>query len=568
MRNTRRAGKGLLWLVAALILMSGVPALAVELPRNETLYVAGHLWGPPTNSNPLAPTVLWPVNNAVGASAGYVYEPLFLWNMLDGSYEPLLGRSMEWVDDQTLRVELQPGTRWQDGRPLTSRDVVFTFELARRYTLAYTSFWEYVEAVRAVDDRTVEVILDPAKPDRLGVQATFAVQNILPEHIWAPIADQGRQALLEHENLYPVGSGPYKIIDYTTDRVVLERYEDYWGKSLYGMPAPRYVVGVVFQSNDAANLALQQGVVDWAQTFVPRVWTLRNVGTWYDKEPYYVPGAIPIVIINVHRKGLDNPLVRKAIAYSIDYATIARVAMSSYSEPARSSLILPGGFEAEYFDEQAVEQYGWKYDPPKAVDILENQLGARKGSDGIYVLPDGTRLSFTVQTPYGWTDWMTALEIMAQSARAVGIELRTEFPQEPVVTSNLQYGNFDMGMRYGPEAQPISPRNRFQHVMDIRTVPPIGQQAIWQNWGRFEHPDVARLLDEAAAATSPEELKRIYGELDRIFMEYVPAIPLMYRPSQFYQFNDTYWKNWPTAANPVAPPDYSIRVLRALRPVR
>ncbi|MFS8654979.1 MAG: ABC transporter substrate-binding protein, partial [Limnochordia bacterium] len=340
---------------------------------------------------------------------------------------------------------------------------------------------------------------------------------------------------------------------------------NYWGESIYGMPVPRYLVHPIFKSNDAGNLALEQGQVDWSQQFVPRVWTIPNVGTWLDEEPYYIPGSIPLMIINVHRPGLDDVRVRRALAYSIDYALIARTAMSSYSEPAKSSLILPTGVESRYFNQENVERYGWKYDPAEAVEILEKELGARKGPDGIYVLPNGTRLSFTVQTPYGWTDWMAALEVVSQSARRVGIEVRTEFPQAPVVTTNVQTGNFNLVLWYVSQVSPASPWTRLRDVLDDRGVPPLGEQA-FQNYGRFSHPDVATLLDRAASASSEEELTQIYGELDRIFMENVPAIPLMYRPLLFYEFNTTHWTGFPTADNPSALPVFYISVLRTVKP--
>ena len=75
---------------------------------------------------------------------------------------------------------------------------------------------------------------------------------------------------------------------------------------------------------------------------------------------------------------------------------IATTAMSDYSEPAKASLIVPVGFESKYFDQAAVDADGWTYDPDKAVSILEGELKAKKGSDGIYELPDGTKLG-------GWT---------------------------------------------------------------------------------------------------------------------------------------------------------------------
>ncbi len=154
----------------------------------------------------------------------------------------------------------------------------------------------------------------------------------------------------------------------------------------------------------------------------------QPVGTWFKEEPFYVPGGIPFMFINLHKPGLENPLVRRAIAYAINYPLIAATAMSRYSVPVSSSLIVPKGGEDKYFDAEAIKANGWEYDPAKAVEILENESKATKGSDGTYVLPDGTRLGpWKVICPYGWTDWMTALEVVAQSAKEVGIDISTEF---------------------------------------------------------------------------------------------------------------------------------------------
>lgn len=555
-------------LVLALAFAGGSVAMAEGLPRNETLYIAGHHWGPVSHFNPLAASPAWPVSgdaSTAPAAGGYLYETMFLYDIVKGQFDPLLGRSFSWVDATTLRVELQPGASWQDGKPLTARDVVFTFELAKRFNLGYSPFWQYVTSVTAPNDRTVEIRINPAKPNRLVVEEYVATVFILPEHIWAPVADRGQTALLQFENFNPVGSGPYRVDSYSSESIVLRRFEDYWGKTLYGMPAPRYVVHPIFRSNDAGNLALRQAEVDLSQQFAPQIWTLPNVKTWFDDEPYHIPGSIPLMIINVHKKGLDDVRVRRALAYSIDYALIARTAMSRYSEPARSSLIIPTGVEERFFDEETVSRYGWSYNPARSVEILEKELGARKGSDGIYVLPDGTKLSFTVQTPYGWTDWMAALEVVSQSARRVGIEVRTEFPQAPVVTSNVQQGTFDLALWYVSGVGPASPWTRFRDVIDDRDAAPIGQQT-FLNYSRFSHPEVAGLLDRAASAGSVAELRQIYGQLDRIFMENVPAVPLMYRPLAFYEFNETHWTGFPTASDPKAPPAWYVSVLRLIRP--
>jgi peptide/nickel transport system substrate-binding protein len=259
-------------------------------------------------------------------------------------------------------------------------------------------------------------------------------------------------------------------------------------------------------------------------------------------------------MINVHRKGLDNPKVRQALAYAINYPQIAATAMSRYSVPANSSLIIPVGSEEKFFDAEQVQRLGWRYNPDKARQILEQELGATKGNDGIYVLPDGTRLGpFIAQTPYGWTDWMTAIDLVSQSAKAVGIDVVSKFPDQPVVNSTVRNGDFDLTLWFVSGATPASPWQRFRDVLDDRGVPDFGQQAFW-NYGRFKHPDVPYLLDKAAAATDEATQKELYSQLDKIFIKNIPTIPLMYRPLEFYEYNETVWTGFPNADNPTAPP--------------
>ena len=457
---------------------------------------------------------------------------------------------------------------------LTADDVVYTFELGKRHNdLTYSTFWDYVTEATATDAATIQFKLNP---DRLnpGIFRNYLVNTmILPKHIWTE-RESGSTPLTQIVDNEPVASGPYKVMAISAERLAFQRDDNYWGIPLYGTPAPKYLVHPIFKSNDDGNLALQRGEVDLSQQFVPQIWLMWEdkklpVGTWYKKEPYYVPGSIPLLFVNSHKKGLDNPKVRQALAYAINYPQIAATAMSRYSVPANSSLIIPEGGEKQYFDADQVKQIGWEYNWQKATDILEKDLGAKKGSDGIYVLPDGTRLGpYTVQTPYGWTDWMTAINLVAQSASAAGIEVTTEYPDAPVVTTHMQNGDFDLACWYVAGVAPSSPWQRFRDVMDDRGVPDFGQAAFW-NYGRFKNPDVAGLLDKAAATADEAEKTQLFGQLDKIFIENIPAIPLMYRPLQFYEFNETAWTGFPTADNPAAPPmeaGAGINILYVIKP--
>jgi len=571
----RRLGKVVfLTLVLVLISLLGVGLVSAQrIAREETLYIAGQQWGPPTSFNPIGRgSISWPVGN----NSLYVYETLYAFNLYTGELEPILGEKQQWVeDDMVLRLTLFEGTRWQDGKPLTAEDVKYTLELGKKYPLSYAAWWNYVSEVKVVDDRTIDIVLNPEKPHRTLVLQDLGNIYILPKHVWQPIEDGG-QSPQEVSNMEPVGSGPYKIFNYNPQQITIERDDNYWGVKYFGTPAPKYIAHPVFKSNDAGNLALERGQVDLSQQFCPEIWKMWEdkglpVGTWYKDEPYYLPASTPSIYLNIHRPGLDNVLVRRAIAYSIDYAKIAETAMSRYSIPARSSLIIPYGVpEQQYFSEADAEKYGWEYDPAKAVEILEKELGAKKGSDGIYVLPDGTRLGpWTCQCPYGWTDWMTSLEVVATSARAVGIDIRTEYPDAPVWTDRLQNGDFDIIMNTPAGGQgPALPWTRFREVMDDRDVLPMGQTA-YRNFNRYSNPRVPDLLDRAAFTNDEAELKEIYQELDRIYLQDIPIIVLEYRPWEFYEFNETYWTGFPTAENPTAPPQHhraGVKILYVIEP--
>ena len=417
-------------------------------------------------------------------------------------------------------------------------------------------------------------------PNRLILLDQLRSVYVVPKHLWEKIEEKNGydiKEIREFKNEDPIGSGPYQLYYSSSDRIVIKRYDDYWGVKLFGkLPNPRYIVHPLFKSNDAGNLALERGEIDISQQFAPQIWKMWEekglpVGTWYKEPPYHVPASMPSIFFNLHKYPLNVPEVRRAIAYSIDYAKISVFAMTQYSPVVRSSLILPYGSEAEFFDEDLVEECGWEYNPYKSIEILES-IGCTKGSDGIYRMPDGTRLGpFKAECPHGWTDWMVSLQIVAQSASKVGIDVRTYFPDTPVCTDDRLTGNFDIIMTTPAGwPGPTQPWSRFQLVMYSKDVPPVGKMA-FRNFGRYANPRADELIEKIPMVTDIKELKELYRELDKIFMQDISAIPLEYRPWKFYEYNEEHWKGFPNAENPYAPPTPTtaagVKILYHIEPV-
>lgn len=507
--------------------------------RHQTLFIAGQQWATPTSFNPANPTAAWPYTID---QMNLNYESLFGFDVRDGSIKGNLAESIEQPDANTLVVKLRAGTKFQDGHDLTADDVVYTFEFAKRVKeLQWNPFWLNVSSITATDPQTVTIALDP-KSANPGITKTYLAQAwILPKHLWTTYEQQNAK-IVDFTNMQPVGSGPYKVDSFNATQIKWVRDDNYWGKAWRGkLPAPKWIVHPIFKDNAAGDLALQQGQVDVSQQFTPEIWKMWQdkklpIKTWFDKPPYHLPGSIPMLVINCTK--IKDPKIRRALAFGIDYARIASTAMSQYSNPAQSSVVIPGGSEQQYFDADNVAKNGWKYDVAQAKQLLQ-EAGGLSGS-------------FKVQTPTGWSDWQAAVNIVVENFKALGLNVTASFPQAPQVISSTQNGDFDFAVFYVAGATPAAPWQRFRDVLDSRGVPPKGQSAFY-NYGRFSHPDVPGLLDKAATATGADA-KALFTQLDTIFMQNAPMIPLMYRPLDFFEASESVWTGFPDSKNNDAAP--------------
>ncbi|QLG42456.1 ABC transporter substrate-binding protein [Paenibacillus sp. E222] len=527
------------------------PQTNKETPRNETLYINGLQWGPPTNFNLLSGNPAFPVN--YGNSRELVYETLFMVNQLDGGLEPLLGKSYEWTDETTLRIELNADAKWSDGTAFTADDVVYTYELGKKYDINWSSFWTYISEVKADGEQAVEIKLNPDNPNKLTVLDSIELIPMLPKHIWEEIEKKNNNdltAIRKEVNDNPVGTGAYKLHFYNDQKITIVRDDNYWGQKLFGkLPAPKYITHVIYKDNAAGDLAFKSGQVDVSQQFIPQVWKMWEGGaavkTYLKDAPYYLPGSMPSIFFNLSKAGLDNADVRRAIAMSINYDKISELAMSGYSAPMQPSLTLNSDAESKYIDQDAIKSLQWTMDIEGANALLD-KIGATKGKDGIRVL-NGTRLGpFEVECPYGWSDWNAALEIVAQSAKAIGIEIRTKFPESPVWTNDLQTGKFDIIMNTpAGGVSPSQPWNRAMTIMYSKGVAPMGEMAFW-NWGRYQNDRADAIIEEIPSVSDEAKLKSLYTELNTIWLKDIPSIPLMYRPWVFDTVNESVWKGFPT----------------------
>ncbi|HTU82320.1 MAG TPA: ABC transporter substrate-binding protein, partial [Candidatus Acidoferrales bacterium] len=225
------------------------------------------------------------------------------------------------ADQRTVVYRLRPKLRWQDGAPLTARDVVFSYRAVMdpRNDVALRVGYQEVQSIRADGDRTVQIRLrrrfSPFVQYFFGPQSTGA---LIPAHLFARPSDVNHAAY----NQLPVGAGPYRVVRWAhDDRIAFAANPYYWR----GSPQiPQLVYRIVADPN-ARIEQLQTGEVratfDVDPLLLPQLRSIPGVRV----------ALTPVNDMHVLRFNLRDPAlrdagVRRAIAMAIDRTTLIAAA--------------------------------------------------------------------------------------------------------------------------------------------------------------------------------------------------------------------------------------------------
>ncbi|GAB3620177.1 ABC transporter substrate-binding protein [Glutamicibacter endophyticus] len=479
------------------------------------------------NFNPFSP-------NAAPMTTQSVYESLLIYNPAGGDTVPWLAESWETSDDGLSQTfHLREGVKWSDGADFVAADIVTTFELQRELLGGF----DYLDSVKAVDEKTVKFTFN-----RKFSPALFEVgqQVIVPDHIWSEFEDPGNE-----ENPTPVGTGPYtEVSNFQAQSFDLLPNPNYWQPEKQKIPGIRMLA---FAGNDGANLAAVNGDVDWAPQYMPDIQT-----TFVDKDPenraFWFPptGAEINWQLNTTLDMFSDPEVRKALSMAIDREQIVKVGMSGYTIPADCTG-LSGNYD-EWRDADVVADCDWTgYDAEAAAEMLD-EAGFTAGADGQRTTPDGKPFAFDISVGSTSSDWLSVANIIAQNLQDIGVQATVDSPDWAAVVAGYETGEFESGIVWSANAP--TPYQYYRNIMSTESVKPVGEQT-FDNYHRFGNERADELLADFAATTDAAEQAEIMSELQGIYAELAPVVPLFPGPEWGAYTTDNF-VGWPTEENPYA----------------
>ncbi len=479
-------------LLAAVLLTYFAYAATVEdVPDYGGTYIEGTLGPPPTLVPMLAK------NDSARTISSLVFNGLTRYAE-DGTIASDL--AMRWeidVQSRSYTFFLRDGVTWHDGMPFTVDDVLFTYGLLTS-PVRNDPVWRNVRAERAGDRGVRIYLLNNVYLPLLE----YVTIGILPKHLLDGVSAD--QIYLTPFNLQPVGTGPYRVVEFTDEFALLRANDQYFD----GRPRIRFLKFKFYPNAKATITALERGEVEGV-SYLPTT-EIARVGELADVQEYSAPLAgYTVLYFNLRREPFFDRTIRQAIAHAIDRSFLANDVQGGTADPLEGP-ILP----VSWAYTTDVQRY--PYDPRTSRTLLE-EAGWTLGPDGIRVRGEA-RLSLTLMA----TDLPGQVELaeaIGAQLRIVGFEVMVQVAgPSGLLNDYLLTHEFDMAL-YTWLLNGLDPDPYVTwHSSQIESG--------W-NFTGFIDPRVDEALQNARHTLDQNERRQMYVDFQRTFADEVPSLMLL-----------------------------------------
>ena len=444
----------------------------------------------------------------------YIFEPLLVYDFDDLTMKPWLAESYE-ISENGLEItfRLRDDIYFSDGVPVTSDDVIFTYQTAVDPAVDaanIASLYVDVEKVVRVDDRSVKFIMK--RPYFKALEnLCFWDFGVLPKHIYE--FDNAEDFNKRVSN--PVGSGPFVFEKWQTGReVVLRRNENYWGRK----PKLKKIVYRFITNAVAAVQALRSHEVD---LIIPEPDQFADLAKdeAFKKDfyclSYWVPGT-PFYYIGWNQ---DTPFfsdrrVRLAMTHIVDRDKVVSELLKGYGEVITGPFYIKGS----QYDHNIKP---WPYNPERAKELLDEAGWIDSDGDGIRD-KDGVPFRFKFMYSSDKVQYRRLVTFIKDEAEKVGIEVVPEPFEWSVLVPKLADRKFEATvMGWGGDI--------LEDPYPLFHSSQIGNRA--SNYVGFNNAQADAIIEEARRTMDETKRIQLYHKLHRILHEEQPYTFLFIRPT-------------------------------------
>lgn len=442
--------------------------------------------------------------------ASLIFDTL-AWRDASGQTIPWLATDWSVSEDgKTWTFNLRQGVKWQDGKPFTADDVVFTFEYGKAHPDVGWFMVQLgeVEKVEKLSDYQVAIHLK--RPFAPFLQTVAEALFIIPKHIWEKVQDP--KAYVEKDAF--IGTGAYRLVSFSKEEgtYLFEANPDFF----LGVP---YVRRIEFVPVSDEAMALLNGDIAAFDKFGG---VNEEMLAPFRKEPFQVkqaPGEWGMFLyFNLEK---DTPLkdvrVRRAIAHSVDRQALLDRVLLGFGDKGNPGFLPP----ANPYHNPNVADY--PYDLEKAKALL-----AEAGYDGTPI-----KLAYS-------PDWIMAstrvLEILKAGFDAIGLKIEPVPMDQATIDEAAKQGNYEMLITGfgGLGGDPDQLRRMFHSKSKM-----VG----FSRARGYQNPEFDQLAEAQVSMLNPEERRKAVYRMQEILAEDLPVFPLYYT-ARVVVYNAKIFDNW------------------------
>lgn len=490
---------GIAFLSAVLGLL-GLTTNAVERPDYGGTYVEGVV-GRPSIINPI-----YLQTDADRDLASLVFNGLTRSDETGAIKPDLAAHWSVSTDGLVYTFTLRSDVRWQDNARFDAEDVLFTIhaiqEPAYRASPDLAAFWRTV-AVTKVDSLTIRFQLTQVYAPFLQ----YTTIGILPTHV---LKDFAPQDLLQHSfNHKPIGTGPFRVTEFSTDSVLLDANARYYGtKPFLSRIQLRFYPDYdsIFTAYTKNQL---QGISRVLPNNIARARSLANLRTFNARIAGYT-----LVYLNLSKPMFQDVRVRQALFYAIDRRHLVDDLLQG------QGLIATSPIEPESWA-YASGLNAYAFDAERAKSLLD-LAGYKDSGDGVRK-KDQAALVFTLVTNDDPTRVALANEI-AKNWQAIGVRAAVQsVPTVQIVQNVLRPRQFDAVLYEWRTLSNDPDQYENWHQLQIS-----GATSAGQNFSGLNDRDISEVLEAARRANDSTKRTELYRRFQELFSERVPALILYY----------------------------------------
>ena len=488
----------------------------------------------------------------------------------------LLAEAVSYPDDRSsVSYRLRAEARWQDGKPVTPDDVIFSFDTFKANSPFYGAYFRHVTKTEQTGEREVTFTFDA--PGNRELPQIVGQLPILPKHWWEGTDKSGKKRDVTQTTLEPpLGSGPYRVKEFAPGRtIVYEKVADYWGKNLnvkigtYNFQTFRYEY---FRDSTVALEAFKGDRVDWRAENSAKDWA-----TAYDfpalrekkvlKEEFQVRsiGVMQAFAFNIRRDKFKDARLRRAFNFALDfeemnkqlfYGQYKRIDSYFYGTELASSGI-PSGKELEILETVRAEVPADLFTKPYTNPVGGNQQALRNNlraalallREAGYDIRDTKLFNTKTNEPLSVELLVTqpAFERVAlfykPSLERLGIAVSVRTVDSSQYVNRLRQWDYDIIIASWGES--LSPGNEQRGFWSSQSADQPGSR----NLIGIKNPAVDKLIERLIFATTREDLVAATRALDRVLLWNFYVVP-----QWSYPFERT--ARWDRFSHPETMPKY------------